>query len=285
MKSVRPSKRQVDLIRTVHKQHGARAAQRTLALLFGHGGRRIEKDALWQAMEDCGLEGSSVLANRSQNMKKDGAYFAGSVKQGWKLTARGKLAAKELVQQGAWPTAGSTREEASGFVVTGPLKVTKRHTTKRIEQSDSESFWRHHHELADERGCYVFGVRSGGGMTPWYAGKTAKSFKAEVFTPANRDKYNSALAEFDKGTPVVFLVYRPGDFDAKHVAGVEKYLIRKCYRRNAEVKNKKDLPVWEIEGVTNRYKRPGSGPAGQLCQMLGLQLIQVKHKRKGTARV
>jgi hypothetical protein len=60
--------------------------------------------------------------------------------------------------------------------------------------------------LAEERGCYVFAIRSGGGMQPIYIGKATKSFRQETFNPANKHKYHNGFSDYAKGTPLMFFV-------------------------------------------------------------------------------
>jgi hypothetical protein len=59
-------------------------------------------------------------------------------------------------------------------------------------------------ELQWERGCYVFAMKAGKGATPLYVGEATKSFKQECFNPANVRKVLDALAEYAKGSPVLY---------------------------------------------------------------------------------
>jgi hypothetical protein len=64
-------------------------------------------------------------------------------------------------------------------------------------------------ELGTERGCYVFAIRAGKGVTPIYVGKATKSFKQECFNPSNRHKFSNGMADYVKGTPVLYFVRHP----------------------------------------------------------------------------
>ena len=63
--------------------------------------------------------------------------------------------------------------------------------------------------LADERGCYVFAVKTGRGLEPIYVGKATKTFKQETFNPANKHKYHDGFSEYAKGLPLMFFVVHP----------------------------------------------------------------------------
>lgn len=72
-----------------------------------------------------------------------------------------------------------------------------------------KDFWNRSDELerlGDERGCYVFAIRAGRGFTPIYVGKATKSFKQECLNSANKHKFADGLADYKKGTPVLYFV-------------------------------------------------------------------------------
>ena len=58
--------------------------------------------------------------------------------------------------------------------------------------------------LGRERGCYVFTIRAGRGATPIYVGKATKSFKQECLNPSNRHKFSNGMADYKRGTPVLY---------------------------------------------------------------------------------
>ena len=94
------------------------------------------------------------------------------------------------------------------FEVHGPFEITHEiHPGGRVLAFDD--FW---HEdspasyLANERGCYVFAMRTGGGLQPIYVGKAVKTtFKNETFNAGNKHKYHNGYSEYAKGTPLMFL--------------------------------------------------------------------------------
>jgi len=63
--------------------------------------------------------------------------------------------------------------------------------------------------LSDACGCYVFAVRTGGGIKPWYVGKAeAQSFKLECLTKHKVEKYNAVLTTLKTGTPLLYFYGR-----------------------------------------------------------------------------
>jgi hypothetical protein len=87
------------------------------------------------------------------------------------------------------------------FLVQGPIRVEYEinNGIKRIARINTITFWENDLELGHERGCYVFALRKGRAIIPYYVGKACKSFAQEVFTA---DKLLS-LARFFINIPVV----------------------------------------------------------------------------------
>jgi hypothetical protein len=109
-------------------------------------------------------------------------------------------------------------------------------------------------ELAYERGCYVFAVRAGKGETPLYVGKATRSFKQECLNPGNVRKLLDGLAEYAKGTPVLYFVRHPaqrGKTNEKQIGEIENFLIQNASIRNPDVQNihGREAPKWKIHGV------------------------------------
>lgn len=63
--------------------------------------------------------------------------------------------------------------------------------------------------LAVANGCYVFSMRAGRGIRPWYVGQARgkDGFRQEVFRFHKLVQYNDVLAK-KKGTPLVHLLAR-----------------------------------------------------------------------------
>lgn len=100
--------------------------------------------------------------------------------------------------------------------------------------------------LADAVGCYIFSIRAGRGILPWYVGLAEKqSFKQECFTAHKINHYNNAIAK-RKGTPLLTFIakYTETDRFAKpsinghpDIQFLEDALIYNCIRKNAALMN------------------------------------------------
>lgn len=121
-----------------------------------------------------------------------------------------------------------------------------------VEDRGRAGFWReidqHTPGLSNACGCYVFALRSGGGVRPWYVGKAERqSFKSEVLTQDKITKYNSVLQAGKKGTPVLFLFSRitpersafsrPSSSNHRDIQYLEKMLITLALDRNPDLVN------------------------------------------------
>jgi hypothetical protein len=116
------------------------------------------------------------------------------------------------------------------------------------------------YSLAEEKGCYVFAIRSGRGVTPVYVGKATKSFKQEIFNATNRNKYHDGFKEFAKGTPLIYFVVRPtrrGPTSYKEIEEIENFFIQAGVTKNPKLQNVRGIqqPSWSIKGVI----RSGAG--------------------------
>jgi hypothetical protein len=97
------------------------------------------------------------------------------------------------------------------FAVDGPYDVPCYQGSggRTITDENTQEFWKNNPHIAMERGCYVFGIRAGRGFTPAYVGKASKSFKQEVFSPHKLSRYQQFLADYRRGTPIMFFVVAP----------------------------------------------------------------------------
>jgi hypothetical protein len=68
-----------------------------------------------------------------------------------------------------------------------------------------EQFW-DEVECWDRPGCYVFAIRHGRGITPYYAGRTFGTFYGECFQPHKLLKYDRVLSNIRRGTPIMFFL-------------------------------------------------------------------------------
>lgn len=141
------------------------------------------------------------------------------------------------------------------FDVHGPFTVPT-YNGKAAKIVDSEAlagFWETT-QLAMKRGCYVFAVRAGKGIRPVYVGRATKTFIKEVFAPHKLEKYQRCLADFHKGTPILFLLTATTSKGAPNISAIhelEEYLIQTAVSRNPHLLNVRGTKreEWAIRGV------------------------------------
>lgn len=145
---------------------------------------------------------------------------------------------------------------ATLFLVEGPYEIPyyQGKAGRVILDDNVKAFWKQHGTIAGQRGCYVFGIRAGKGYTPGYVGKATKSFKQESFSSHKLMRYQQFLADYQKGTPVMFFVLAPakkGAPNAKHIGELEDFLIQIAIAANPDLLNVKGTrqEEWGIKGV------------------------------------
>jgi hypothetical protein len=148
---------------------------------------------------------------------------------------------------------------------------------RTVTPSVGNTFWKSHPAIALEKGCYVFAMRSGGGILPTYVGKATVNFGQETFTDHKcGSHYNLALANYSKGRPVLFFVFHPrqkGPTNKPFIGALETYLIEQAYWRNpVGLTNKNKLPkhLWSIAGTLRPDRGKPSQAAIDLRTLLGI---------------
>lgn len=148
------------------------------------------------------------------------------------------------------------------FSVRDPIKVRRAHqrAMQIISEEKIREFWEDHSELGEGRGCYIFALRAGKGITPWYVGKTERSFKSEVFASHKLKYFHEAMSLYSKGTPVLFFLVAPESKSkrlGKHIRDLEEFLIQTARVVNPNLLNKQHNRdrSWTID----RVLEPGRG--------------------------
>ena len=144
-----------------------------------------------------------------------------------------------------------------------------------ITKNDIARFWDELGDLADECGCYVFGIRAGRGIMPGYVGKAARRFRQEVFTSHKLVKYQTYMARTRKGTPVLFFAVAQrarGRINETAISHCELELINLAWRTNPDLENERGLkgPSFVIPHVTEPVRGKPSAAAKSFCAMLDL---------------
>lgn len=149
------------------------------------------------------------------------------------------------------------------FRVRGPfvLPIRRGRGGRVVEEAKLAEFWRQHKPIGQLRGCYVFAVRTGPGMVPYYSGKATKRFEVEAFAPHKLNKYNNVLADFASGTPVLFFISQPpGKANKRMMSELERFLVQRQDEINPKHLNEKlnKQPEWGIQGIVRGRQGPPS---------------------------
>lgn len=166
------------------------------------------------------------------------------------------------------------------FDVEGPHVIprTQRRGGSIITRDDIAEFWFKHPGIANECGCYVFGVRNGRGILPGYVGKAANGFVREVFQPHKLNKYLEYLAHTSKGTPVLYflIVTRTrGKLNTRAITECERELILLAKRTNPDLANVRGTrePSFTIPHIFGTSRGRPSKSTRELCRTLGLNIF------------
>lgn len=165
------------------------------------------------------------------------------------------------------------------FRVHGPLVIPfyQGKGGRTITDDNVKQFWKQNASVARLRGCYVFAVRAAKGWKPAYVGKATKSFKQEAFSSHKLSRYQQFLADYLKGTPVMFLIIAPskkGALNRSYVSELEEFLIQVGVSANPALLNIQGTKQeeWGIAGVLRGGKGKTTMAASQFRQ-----LMKIKH--------
>lgn len=163
------------------------------------------------------------------------------------------------------------------FTVSGPFRVPvyQAHAAKTITKRNIKDFWLHHEDAGEQRGCYVFAINAGRGLTPGYVGRATRTFKQEVFSGDKVAKYQQFLAGYRRGAPVLFFIVAPrqtGKPNQQHIKELERFLIRVAMAANPDLVNIKGIrrEQWSIAGMLRSGQGKRSNAAIALLKALKL---------------
>lgn len=133
--------------------------------------------------------------------------------------------------------------------------------------------------LSGAIGCYVFSIRAGKGVLPWYVGLAEKqSFRRECFTSHKLVHYNNAIAK-RTGTPLLTLVAKytpkgqlvgPTGNEHRDVQFLEAMLISNCLGRNAKLYNIRDTKLLREMIVPGLLNTPQGKSAASVADFRAL---------------
>jgi hypothetical protein len=173
------------------------------------------------------------------------------------------------------------------FEIFGPFQLPRRDRQIDDSKLGIEGFWASVGEeeegLSGACGCYVFAMRAGQGIVPWYVGLTSKmSFRRECFQTSKLLIYSKAVHATQKGAPLLYLVAKrtPGGKFGKasknsqrDIVFLENVLIRHGLKRNEALFNRKKtkfLKTMRVPGILNSTKGKPSRAVISLRRALGL---------------
>ena len=148
----------------------------------------------------------------------------------------------------------------TNFVVHGPFEVPVFSASRGriIGAAEGRLFFERHSSLADECGCYVFALRYGNGIKPYYVGKATKSFRQECFTSHKLAHYHECLVS-QRGTPIMFLVVANNHRvpNQRDIGEAEDFLIQTAVAVNPDLRNVRGTrqAEWGINGVIRGNSR------------------------------
>ncbi len=164
------------------------------------------------------------------------------------------------------------------FEIAGPHEIprTRKPGGWAIERDDIRAFWQSCFKLQDRAGCYIFGMRAGRGIMPYYVGKTAKGFGQEVFQPHKLVHYHRIMMNTSKGTPVFFFAVAEvarGRVNEQAIIACEQHLITLGVNTNPELANKRGTrePAFFIPHVTEPARGRKSGETMAFRRLMGLE--------------
>ncbi|MBX9861174.1 MAG: hypothetical protein K2Y42_00350 [Hyphomicrobium sp.] len=154
--------------------------------------------------------------------------------------------------------------------------------------SYEKTFWTQVDEAKDGLsracGCYVFAMKNGSNLKPWYVGKAERQpFYKECFSPAKRLIFNEVLIERN-GTPLLFFLPRvtpkrklckPTVWKLADIEFLETMLIGIALEQNADLANiqkTKMLREMCVPGVINSPQAAPTLPVRDLRNALGLSV-------------
>jgi hypothetical protein len=166
------------------------------------------------------------------------------------------------------------------FGVFGGFPI-ERQTPKRLHGVFDKSFWARvtssDDGLPSACGCYVFALRNGDNILPWYVGKTEKTtFEKECFHATKINYYNDLLVNH-KGQALLFLIPRrtaSGNKYSKPTRGryrdvdfLESMLIGFAYARNPSLLNMKKTKFWREMVVPGVINTPQGSPSAAVTDL------------------
>jgi len=140
------------------------------------------------------------------------------------------------------------------------------------DKHEIKSFWEEVEDedegLSSSIGIYIFSIRAGRGILPWYVGKAEKcGFIGECFQPHKITHFDNCIAS-RKGTPLLTLIpkftnndrfTKPNGKIHHDISSLEKMLIGSCLQKNKELVNARDTKLFKEMIVHGYLNTPQGG--------------------------
>ena len=170
------------------------------------------------------------------------------------------------------------------FAVFGGFEIYRK--SNRLGVFDKE-FWdkvrQKSQDLPEACGCYIFSLKNGSNIVPWYVGKTEKmSFSRECFQATKINYFNEVLID-RRGTPLLFLLPRqtalqkrfsfPTKRGYRDIDFLETMLIGLALEKNKNLMNIKKTTLLKqmvVPGIINSPQARPTKPVADLRNTLGL---------------
>ncbi|RJQ24655.1 hypothetical protein C4565_09410 [Candidatus Parcubacteria bacterium] len=160
----------------------------------------------------------------------------------------------------------------------GPYDIpVEKLAASRFIVEDLSEFWEKLGDISSCAGCYVFSIKTGRAVVPFYVGMTLNTFEGECFTDHKLKHYHRAIGAYSRGKPVMSFVVHPtqrGRVNAKAIDELENFLIQAGMAVNPELRNirGRSEPQWAIKGVMRTGPGAKSEEAKMFAKMMGIDL-------------
>jgi len=169
----------------------------------------------------------------------------------------------------------------------GTVQSNKKVRADFVDQTSASEYKKGSTALSSACGCYVFAIRAGRGILPWYVGKAERTpFGKECLTDRNINTYNLLLKN-RAGTPLMYLLAemtgggkfakttsKTTNVGTTPIDFLETMLIRMAIKRNKDLTNigkTKMVRELEVVGLMNTKRLARGGVASELRRVFGLK--------------
>jgi len=150
-------------------------------------------------------------------------------------------------------------------------------STSRLIAEDLSTFWEQHKDMGSGVGCYIFSIKTGRAVVPFYVGMTLSTFESECFTDHKLKHYHRVIGRYTRGKPVMSFVVHPsqrGRDNSKAIKELENFLIQAGMVVNPALRNIRGRtePQWAIKGVIRSGPGPRREEAKAFAKMMGIDV-------------